>query len=152
MEWNTGKVFIYQMIVCILVYTIIICGAVSGDVVQFHFDGIVSIIYFIAFLFGVVLPSLRIIILGMKVLIDFVLKKTTENEYIFIKEIPISYSVFSEKNDKQNHKTIPCYYQIIVEKDDMNYYFLSAEYLELSYGQKYIIKSSALSKMIIKVF
>ena len=87
----------------------------------------------------------------MKVLLDFVLKKTTQNEYLFIKEIPISYSIFSEKNDKQNNKTVPCYYQIIVEKDDMYYYFLSAEYLELSYGEKYTIKSSKLSKMIIDI-
>ena len=151
MDWNAGKTFIYQMVICIFVYTIIICGAVLGNVVRFYIDGIFSVIYVVAFLFGVVLPTLRIIILGMKVLLDFVLKKTTQNEYLFIKEIPISYSIFSEKNDKQNNKTVPCYYQIIVEKDDMYYYFLSAEYLELSYGGKYTIKSSKLSKMIIDI-
>lgn len=149
MKWSTAKPFIHQMLVCIFVYTTIAFCAIYNNVIEFHINDIFSVVIAVIFFFGVIIPQLNIIIFGIKVLIDFFSKKTKEDSYLFLREIPVRYSVFSETIDKNHNKIIPNYYQIIVSKDNIEYYLLSTDYLKLTKGEIYRFKVSQLSKMII---
>lgn len=149
MKWNTAKTFVNQMLVCIFVYVVIAFSAIYNNVVEFHICDFFSFVIVAVFFFGVIIPNLKIIILGMKVLVDFFSKKTKDEHYLFVEEIPVSYSVFAEKFDKDHNRVIPNYYRIIVSRNDIEYNLLSANRLKLTEGKMYNFKVSPLAKMVV---
>ena len=125
------KPFVFELLVFLfIVFFISFTILAEGFVTIIFSPNLITVSLSIILLICFIYLFSRVVNIGFRVLIDYLFQKADKDKYTFIKQLPYSASVFSEKWDKNHRRSIGMYYLVQVKKEDKIYTFLSPCYLE----------------------
>ena len=94
----------------------------------------------------------RIVTIGVRALIDYFFQNVKEDNYIFYKEEAYEASSFTEKYDKNRERQVGMYYLIQAKKENEMYTFISPQYIEMTEGEEYRLKTANFSKILLEKY
>jgi len=153
LKFKMIKPFIFEMLTLLYVIGIVLYGFLMFRFIEikihinlFTFTAILSLFVSFTSLFS------RIVTIGVRALIDYFFQSVNEHSYIFYKEEAYEASSFTEKIDKNRERQLGMYYLIHAKKGNEMYTFISPQYIEMTEGEEYILKTAKLSKILLEKY
>lgn len=150
MDFKVVRPFIMEMITFIFVISgVLICLSVCNLIeitVHAHLLTVTAIVVVFSSLISL---FSRIVPTGFSAVFDFAFQRVKEDTYVFLKIQPYRASIFTEKYNHNNERSLGMYYLVHVKKGTEIYTFISPSYVDLVKGEQYLIKSGQSSKIFI---
>ena len=147
------KPFIFEMLTLLFVIGIVLYGFLMYRFIEIKihinlltFTAILSLFVSFISLFS------RIVTIGVRALIDYFFQNVKEDNYIFYKEEAYEASSFTEKIDKNRERQLGMYYLIHAKKGNEMYTFISPQYIEMTEGEEYRLKTAKFSKILLEKY
>lgn len=152
-EFDRIKPFVMEMFIFILVIILIFGGLLAGNFIEISIRiHLLTVTVFV--ILCVLLLSLfsRIVNMGIRALVDFFMQSALEEEYEFLRMEAFKASVFTEKISKEKKRDLGIYYLIHAKKGSEIYTFISPDYIDITEGKVYRIRTGKASKILLEVY